>query len=127
MATVFKNAWGYQGDPMNLPTGDVDASAAFYEKHFGFRVESRSEVPHASAVLVRDEVRFGLAENGGDPTQDGCAFEVDDTLAARGEIISTGLTTVSEPKNENRADGSKWLAFFVTAPDGLCFWLGQRL
>ena len=127
MATVFKNAWGYQDDPMNLPTADVEASAAFYEKHFGFRVESRSEVPHASAVLVRDDVKFGIAENGGDPTQDGCAFEVNDALAALAEIKGTGLASVSEPENENRPDGSKWLAFFVTAPDGLCFWLGQRL
>ena len=127
MHVTFKNVWGYQGDPMNLPTPNVDESAAFYEKHFGFRVESRSEVPYASAVLVRDDVRFGIAENGGDPSQDGCAFEVDNALAALMQFRHTGLTTVSEPKNENRQDGSKWLAFFVTAPDGLCFWLGQRL
>jgi hypothetical protein len=27
-------------------------------------------------VLARDQVEIGLAENGGDPTQAGCAFHV---------------------------------------------------
>lgn len=127
MNAVFKNAWGYQGDAMNLPVANVEESARWHEKHFGFRVESRSDVPHASAVLVRDEIRFGLAENGGDPSQDGCAFEVDDVVALHAEFKSNGLASISEPKTENRDDGSQWKAFFATAPDGLCFWLGQRI
>ena len=30
-----------------------------------------------SAVLQRDDIRIGLAENGGDPEQEGCFFEVE--------------------------------------------------
>ncbi len=70
--------WGYQGDNMHLPVRDLAAAVPFYESVLGFRVLSRSDTPHNSAVLARDEVQIGLAENGGDPTQDGCAFHVKD-------------------------------------------------
>ena len=36
----------------------------------GFRVLSRSAAPHKSAVLARDDVQIGLAENGADSSQD---------------------------------------------------------
>jgi hypothetical protein len=35
-----------------------------------------SDSPQKSAVLARDQVEIGLAENGGDPTQAGCASDV---------------------------------------------------
>ena len=128
MKATFKNAWGYQGDNMNLPVADVVAAVSYYEKIMGFRVESRSDVPHRSAVLERDGIRMGLAENGGDPTQDGCAFEVDNVEAAFAEFKSNGLEKeISEIKAENRKDGSSWKVFFVVAPDGLCYWFGERL
>lgn len=127
MKATFKNAWGYQGDNMNLPVADVDASVPFYEKIMGFRVESRNHDPHRSAVLERDGIRMGLAENGGDPTQDGCAFEVDNVEAAFAEFRSNGLEKeTSDFKIENRKDGSSWKVFFVVAPDGLCYWFGER-
>ncbi len=63
---------------MNLPVRDVGAALPFYETVLGFRVLSRSETPHTSAVLARDQVQIGLAENGGDSTQDGCVFHVKD-------------------------------------------------
>ena len=127
MKATFKNAWGYQGDNMNLPVADVEASVPFYETIMGFRVESRSDDPHRSAVLERDGIRMGLAENGGDPTQDGCAFEVDNVEAAFAEFKSNGLEKeISDFKVENRKDGSSWKVFFVVAPDGLCFWFGER-
>lgn len=50
----------------------------FYESKMGFQVVSQSESPVRSAVLARDDVQIGLAENGGDPSQEGCFFEVDD-------------------------------------------------
>jgi lactoylglutathione lyase len=128
MKATFKNAWGYQGDNMNLPVADVDAAIPFYEKVMGFRVESRNEVPHRSAVLERDDIRIGLAENGGDPTQDGCAFEVDDVEAAFAEFQANGLKKeISDFDTEKHEDGSEWKVFFVVAPDGLCYWFGQRL
>ena len=57
----------------------------------GFQVLSRTEAPRKSAALGRDSIQIGLAENGGDPTQEGCFFEVDDVEAAFDELRSNGL------------------------------------
>jgi lactoylglutathione lyase len=127
MKAVYKNAWGYQGDAMNLPVRDVEASLPFYEKIFGFTVESSMPSSQARVALVRDDVRIALAENGGDPEQDGCAFEVDDVEAAHAELKGNGLEKLSAINSEKRDDGSEWRAFFVIAPDGLCFWVGERM
>lgn len=137
MAAKFKNAWPYQNDAMNLPLVDVDASVPFYEKTMGFTVESRQDEPHKSAVLARDGIRIGLAENGGDPTQDGCAFEVDDIGAAFAEFKANGLTpagdgpcdpngTISAEIGTETQGETAWQVFFVVAPDGLCYWIGGR-
>ena len=75
MATIDK-AFGYQGNNLRLPVKDLAAALPFYETMLGFRVLSRSDTPERSAMLARDQVRIGLVENGGDPTQDGCAFHV---------------------------------------------------
>jgi catechol 2,3-dioxygenase-like lactoylglutathione lyase family enzyme len=91
MKTVFKNAWPYQKDAMNLPVGNVEAAIPFYETTMGFRIVAREDAPHRSVVLGRDGIQIGLAENGGDPTQDGCFFEVDDVEAAFAELKSNGL------------------------------------
>ena len=76
MKATLEKVWGYQGDNMNLPVPDLEVALPFYETVLGFRVLSRCDTPHNSAVLARDEVQIGLAENGGDSTQDGCAFHV---------------------------------------------------
>ena len=76
MKATLEKAFGYQGDAMRLPVPDLAAALPFYEIVLGFRVVSRNDTPHNSAVLARDQVQIGLAENGGDPTQDGCAFHV---------------------------------------------------
>ena len=126
MKAEFKSAWGYQGNNMNLPVENLEAAIPFYESVMGFRVLSRSDAPHKSAVLGRDGIQIGLAENGGDPTQDGCAFEVDNAEAAFAELKANGLEKeVSEFSVEQRGDTS-WKVFFVVAPDGLCYWLGER-
>jgi len=129
MKAVYKNAWGYQGDAMNLPVRDVDASVPFYETVFNFARDGGSETSGEikRAVLARDDVRIALAENGGDPEQDGVAFQVDDVAAAHAELKANGLEAIGEIKSERREDGSEWKAFFVTAPDGLCYWIGERL
>jgi catechol-2,3-dioxygenase len=72
MAAVYKRAVPYAQDAMNLPVGNVEQAVPFYEKIMGFQVLERRNVPHRAAVLGRDDVRIGLAENGGDPTQEGC-------------------------------------------------------
>jgi len=128
MKATFKNAWGYQGDAMNLPVTDIDASIPFYTDIMGFEVISRSDAAPRSAVLERPDIQMGLSENGGDPEQDGCAFQVDDVEAVFDEFRSNGLEKeISEFSIETRKDGSSWKVFFVVAPDGLCFWLGERL
>src|SRR5215470_2369464 len=91
MKAVFKSAVPYAEDEMNLPVADVRAAIPFYETIMGFRVVSSKDSPHKSAVLARDGIQIGLAENGGDPTQEGCFFEVNDADAAFAELKSNGL------------------------------------
>src|SRR5919199_1852592 len=83
---VFRYAAPYGDDALNLPVENVEAAIPYYEKVFGFRVVSRGDAPHKAVVLARDNVRIGLAENGGDPTQEGCFFEVDNVEAAFEEL-----------------------------------------
>ena len=126
MKAILEKVFGYQGDNMNLPVQDVKVALPFYETVLGFRVLSRSDQPHRSAVLARDEIQIGLAENGGDPTQDGCAFHVKDLEALFLEFSANGLKKeCSEFKIEQRDNGA-WKVFYVVAPDGLCYWFGER-
>ena len=120
----LQRAFGYQGDAMNLPVSDVAASAPFYESKMGFRAVSRSEAAPRSVVFVRDEVQLRLVENGGDPTQDGCAFHVAHLEALLLEFQGNGLN-ISEIKEEQH-DGVTWRVFYVVAPDGLCYWFGEK-
>jgi len=72
MKAIFKRAAPYADDALNLPVENVDAAIPYYENTFGFRVVSRQDEPHKSVILARDNIQIGLAENGGDPTQEGC-------------------------------------------------------
>jgi lactoylglutathione lyase len=126
MAPKLLQAYGYQGDNMNLPVRDVDSAVIFYEQVLGFTALSREQQPK-KVVLSRDEVQIALVENGGDPEQDGCAFHVDGIDELLREFISNGLK--SDPasiKLETRDEGTQFRVFFVIAPDGLCFWFGER-
>lgn len=120
------SAYGYQGDAMNLPVADVEAALHFYLEKLGFTVVERVDFPVKMAVLERDGVQFAIAENGGDPQQDGCAFHTDDAHALRDEFFANGLTGIGKIDTEARADGSKFKVFFAVAPDGLCYWFGER-
>src|SRR5918999_2264521 len=91
MKGSLEKAFGYQGDNMNLPVADVAAALPFYETVLGFRVVSRSDTPHKSAVLARDQIQMRLAENGGDPTPDGCAFHVTNLESLFEEFTANGL------------------------------------
>ncbi len=126
MKATLEKAFGYQGDNMNLPVKDLAVALPFYETVLGFQVVSHSETPHKSAVLARDEVQIALAENGGDSTQDGCAFHVKHLEALFAEFKANGLQKeISEFDTEQR-DGATWKVFFVVAPDGLCYWFGEK-
>ena len=123
MKATFKRAVPYADDAMNLPVEDVDAAIPYYEKTFSFRVVSRTNEPHKSVVLARDEIQIGLAENGGDPTQEGCFFEVNDIEAAFAEI--KGKPPAETDRIDKHGDESLRV-FFVVAPDGLCYMIGER-
>jgi lactoylglutathione lyase len=139
MKAIFMTAWPYAKDAMNLPVANVEAAIPFYETIMGFHVVSRNDSPCKSAVLARDGIQMGLAENGGDPTQEGCFFEVDNGEAAFEELKSNGLTKhpiwiERKPPEEREQAGfridqhgaTSFKVFFVVAPDGLCYCLGER-
>jgi catechol 2,3-dioxygenase-like lactoylglutathione lyase family enzyme len=111
---------------MNLPVGSVDAAVPFYERVMGFRVVERKDTPHRAAVLGRDGILIGLAENGGDPAQEGCFFEVDDVDAAFVELRANGLGRDDAGFRVDQHGQTAYRVFFVVAPDGLCYCLGQR-
>jgi lactoylglutathione lyase len=126
MKGTLEKAFGYQGDNMNLPVPDVAAAVPFYETVLGFRVVSRGAAPHNSAVLARDAVQIRLAENGADSSQDGCAFHVKDLESLFAEFKTNGLQKeLSEFDVEKHGD-TAWRVFYVVAPDGLCYWFGER-
>jgi lactoylglutathione lyase len=120
---IFKRAVPYKEDALNLPVADVTTAVGFYEKTFGFRLVSIGDKPNKHAVLERDQIQVGLAENGGDPTQEGCFFEVDDVDAAFAEIRSK-QANVSEPGLQ-KVNGRPFKGFFVVAPDGLCYMIAE--
>jgi catechol 2,3-dioxygenase-like lactoylglutathione lyase family enzyme len=122
---VFKNAWPYQKDKMNLPVNDVDAAIPFYETMMGFTVLAEHHSPYKKAILVRDNIEIGLAENGGDPTQDGCFFEADNVENAFEELRSKGLNISNDFRIDKRGE-TTWKLFFVIAPDGLCYCIGEK-
>ena len=126
MKAVFQTAWPYAEDEMNLPVEDLEAAIPFYETVMGFRVLSRNDAPQKSAVLSRDDIRIGLAENGGDPTQEGCFFEVDNVEAAFGELKGNGLEREEPDFSIQKHGESSHKVFFVIAPDGLCYCIGER-
>ena len=124
---VFQTASPYLQDAMNLPVENLKESIPFYETVMGFQVVSRQDAPCKSAILARDDIQIGLAENGGDPTQEGCFFEVDDVEAAFNELKNNGLQN-DDPNYRIEQHGDKsFRIFFVIAPDGLCYCLGQQV
>ena len=125
MKPVFLHAAPYAGDALNLPVADVAAAIPYYESRLGFQVLERHDEPTKSVVLTRDQIKIGLAENGGDPEQEGCFFEVDDVVAAFQEIKGKP-PTVNDIKAQ-QSFGKTYRVFFEVAPDGLCYMIGQRV
>ena len=125
MKATLEKGFGYQGDKMNLPVRDLAAALPFYETVLGFRVLSRGESPD-SAVLGRDGVEIRLAENGGDPSQDGCAFHVKELQALFDEFKANGLQKERSDFDVEEHGDVSWRVFYVVAPDGLCYWFGER-
>ena len=126
MKAELKTVKGYQGDHMNLPVANLDTAIPFYETVLGFRVLSRRDDPQRSAVLARDSIQMRLAENGGDPSQDGCAFQVNDGELLFSEFKSNGLNQGQPTFDIEKHGGTSWKVFYVVAPDGLCYWFGEQ-
>ena len=124
MSAKFFRAAPYADDAMNLPVRDVEEAIPFYESKMGFQVASRSEDGFRRVVLERDTIQIGLAENGGDPSQEGCFFEVDDVDAALTELQSYGLDLKPDIQTQQHGDKTYRL-FFIVAPDGLCYCVGE--
>ena len=125
MPGSLNKAFGYQGNNMALPVPDLAAALPFYTTVLGFTEISRTDTPHNAAVLSRDAAQIGLVENGGDPTQDGCAFHVtglDDLFA---EFQRNGLGKQSSAFDTEQHQGTTFRVFYVVAPDGLCYWFGE--
>ena len=126
MKATYKNAWPYQKDAMNLPVANVETAISFYQTIMGFQLVTQYDAPHKSVILARDEIQIGLAENGGEPTQDGCFFEVDNVETAFAELKANGFTKEVADFRLDQHGETKWKVFFVVAPDGLCYCLGER-
>jgi lactoylglutathione lyase len=125
MNAVFKFAKPYADDAMQLPVEDVNAAIPYYEKKFHLRVVSRKDSPVRSVVLARDDIQIGLAENGGDSSQEGCFFEVNDVRAAFEEM--NGVPPKESDLETQKFGGLDYLVFFDVAPDGLCYMMGERM
>ncbi len=123
---VFKTAAPYAEDALNLPVKNLEAALPFYEAVMGFQVVSRANSPHKSAILGRDNIQIGLAENGGDPEQEGCFFEVNNAEATFAELKSNGLNQDEVNFRIDQHGETSYKVFFVVAPDGLCYCLGER-
>jgi lactoylglutathione lyase len=123
---TLEKAFGYQGDNMNLPVRELAAALPFYENVLGFHVIARGDTPCQRAVLARDHVQIGLAENGGDSSQDGCAFHVTGLDRLFAEFQSKGLNKELGSFDVEQHGGVAWRVFYVVAPDGLCYWFGER-
>lgn len=124
MKAVFTRVAPYAGDAMNLPVENVESAIPFYEETLGFSVVSRQDAPHKCVSLARDKIQIGLSENGGDPTQEGCFFEVDNIEAAFAEI--KGSTPAAADFRLDKFGVQFYRVFFVVAPDGLCYMIGER-
>lgn len=122
----FKDAFPYKDDKMNLPVHDVEAAIPFYETVMGFKLISKENSPRNKAILGRDDIEIGLCENGGDPTQEGCVFEVDNIENAFAELTERGLKKEISAINTEVHGKTKWRAFYVMAPDGLCYFIGEK-
>ena len=119
----FISASPYQDDVLNLPVHDLSVSIPFYEKFMKFQVIRRETKPYQLAILSRDEVKIGLAENGGDPEQEGVYFTVNSVKQAFDFFSSNGLENLDDSSLSTsiNEDGM----FFIVAPDRLCYCFGE--
>ena len=119
--------------------GELDAAVEYYTRVFGFELVSTTSGKadqgslRPAALLQRDDVTIGLEENGDDPEQEGAFIGVDDVDAAFAELNANGLgkDTPGYSLDWRPAVGDQPAfcnkLFFVVAPDGLCYCIGQKV
>jgi len=123
--SLFEEAYPYQADILALPVTDLDIAAEWYSRSFGMKEVERRDQPVPTVVLERDDTQIGFAINGGDASQDGAAILVSDIHRAKEELVANGLEIGNLQVDER--DGRKFEAFFVVAPDGLCYYFHQLI
>lgn len=121
----FKAAYPYQQDVLALPVTDLDAASKWYAQHFGMTEVERRDIPVPTVILERDGTRIGFAVNGGDAAQDGAAVLVSNIASVREQLAANG--TAPGALRVSQHNGQKQQAFFVTAPDGLCYYFHEPL
>jgi hypothetical protein len=122
---VFEKAFPYGADVLALPVTDLEAASNWYAEHFALVEVERKAEPHPTVIMERDSTRIGFSVNGGDSSQEGAAILVSDIHAARSELESKAVR-ISNFRVDER-DGKKLQVFFVSAPDGLCYYFHQPL
>ena len=129
---AFTRASPYnEGTLLSLPVPDLATSLPYYTKVFGLETQqapsSGDTCPYPTAQLrSRGGAVFGLAQNGGDPANEGAFLEVDDVEAAFAEMQANGLEQQAGDYAVQKHGASEFRLFFVVAPDGLCFCIGER-
>lgn len=119
----FLAAYPYQNDVLALPVSNADEAGSWYSQNFGMREIERGSQPHPYVILERDGVKIGFAENGGDPTQDGAAVLVCGITKIRTELESREINVSDWRIDEH--EGKQLKVFFVSAPDGLCYYFHE--
>lgn len=107
-------------DVNELPVKHLGSAIGYYTCVLGFSAVSREE---KRAVLRRDEARIGLAENGQDPEQASCYFDVSDVEALRRELETKGIEPTAIRLDEH--EGKQYRVCFAREPYGVCFCFGQ--
>ena len=103
-----------------LPVKEFGPAIGYYTQILGFRlVEKQNEI----VILQRDNVKIGLACNGGDPEQASCYFAVSDVDALRQELQEKGIEPSALRVDEH--GGKRYRVFFAKEPYGVCFCFGQ--
>src|SRR5687767_12606534 len=122
---VFEKAFPYGADILALPVTDLDTAANWYAEHFALVEVARRSEPQPTVIMERDGARIGFSVNGGDSSQEGAAILVSDIHAARTELESKGVRIGNWRVDER--DGKRLQVFFITAPDGLCYYFHQPI
>lgn len=122
---LFEGAFPYQKDILALPVKDINVAALWYSKTFGMSEVKRLDNPNPTVLLERDGIKIGFSVNGGDASQDGAAILVSDIHQAKSELVANGVVVADIQVDER--DGEKFQAFFVVAPDGLCYYFHQQI